>query len=120
MANLDITATIFTEHGSRSFKNTIAQKKSSVNNYSNADLLREKEHLEFKRSRMIEKLNNLEISPANETTYKIYLDDITDIINKIDARLASGEGRARGKSSRSKSRRSKSRRGRSKSRRRRN
>ena len=109
MADLDISHNIFTADGSLYFKSKIAEKKADIPSYSNNKLVQEKEHLAYKKLLMTDKLDANNLSPAKATTYKIYLDDVNDLINKIDTRLRSGEGR--GRKSR-KSRKSRSRNGR--------
>ena len=110
MADLDISHNIFTADGSLYFKSKIAEKKADIPSYSNNKLVQEKEHLAYKKLLMTDKLDANNLSPAKTTTYKIYLNDVNDLINKIDTRLRSGEGR--GRKSR-KSRKSRSRNGRS-------
>jgi hypothetical protein len=90
MADLDISNNIFTENGSRNFKNKIAEKKRDIPTYSNAKLVSEKEDLEFRKSRMNERLGEDLFSPAQKTIYEIYLKDVGDVINAIDARLLEG------------------------------
>lgn len=106
MSDLDISNNIFTENGSSYFKNRIAQKKLAIPNYSNVQLVNEKEHLTFRKHQMTDRLSEDIFSPAQKTTYEIYLKDVEDLINAIDARLLELAGGTRkGRKSR-KSRRS--------------
>lgn len=102
MADLDISNNIFTENGSRNFKNKIAEKKRDIPTYSNAKLVNEKEHLVFRKHQMIDKLGEDIFSPSQKTTYEIYLKDVGDVINSVDSRLGRGRGRGRGKGNKSK------------------
>ena len=105
MADLDISNNIFTENGSRNFKNKIAEKKRDIPTYSNAKLVNEKEHLVFRKHQMIDKLGEEHFSPAQKTTYEIYLKDVGDVINSVDSRLGRGRGRGKGKRKGNKSKR---------------
>ena len=87
MSDLDISNNIFTENGSRNFKNRIAQKKIAIPNYIPAELINQKQALEYRKYRMTERLGEELFSPAQKTTYEIYLKDVEDLINAIDARL---------------------------------
>ena len=100
MADLDISANIFSEIGSRYFKNKIVEKKIEIPSYSNAKLLQEKEHLEFKKHLMNNMLESDGFSPAQKITYEIYLKDVEDLINDIDARLLEGGARKKSRSRR--------------------
>ena len=105
MADLDISNNIFTENGSRNFKNKIAEKKRDIPTYSNAKLVSEKEHLVFRKHQMTDKLGEDLFSPAQKTTYEIYLKDVGDVINSVDSRLGRGRGRGKGKRKGNKSKR---------------
>jgi hypothetical protein len=100
MGDLDVSPNIFSENGSRYFKNKIAEKKINIPNYSNNELRQEKEHLEYKKIRMIEILNSGNFSPAQKNTYEIYLKDVEDLINAVDARLLEGGTKKRRRKSR--------------------
>ena len=95
MSDLDVSNNIFTENGSRYFKNTIAQKKIEIPNYSRAQLLKEKEHLDFRKYLMNDRLETGGLSEHQKTIYEIYLKDVNDLINAIDARLSELAGGAR-------------------------
>lgn len=100
MSDLDVSNNIFTENGSRYFKNTIAQKKLAIPNYSRAQLLKEKEHLDFRKYLMNDRLETGGLSEHQKTIYEIYLKDVNDLINAIDARLSELAGGARTRKSR--------------------
>jgi hypothetical protein len=102
MADLDISNNIFTENGSRNFKNKIAEKKRDIPTYSNAKLVNEKEHLVFRKHQMTDRISEDLFSPAQKTTYEIYLKDVGDVINSVDSRLGRGKGKGRGNKSKRK------------------
>ena len=113
MADLDVSQNILTENGSLYFKSKIAEKTDGIPSYTLDKLRQEKEHLAYKKRLMVNNLDANIFSSGDATTYKIYLDDVNDLINKIDARLNTGEGKGRKKR---KSRRNGSRKSRRKSR----
>ena len=90
MSDLNVSNDIFSENVSRDFKNKIAQKKIAIPNYSRAQLLQEKEHLDFRKYLMNDKLETGGLSEHQKTIYEIYLKDVEDLINAIDARLSRG------------------------------
>jgi hypothetical protein len=90
MSDLNVSNDIFSENVSRDFKNKIAQKKIAIPNYSRAQLLQEKEHLDFRKYLMNDKLETGDLSEHQKTIYEIYLKDVNDLINAIDARLLEG------------------------------
>lgn len=100
MSDLNVSNDIFTENVSRDFKNKIARKKIEIPNYSRAQLVNEKEHLELRKFRMNDRLGEDLFSEHQKSIYKIYLQDVEDLINAIDARLSELAGGARTRTSR--------------------
>lgn len=98
MSDLNVSPDIFSETWSRDFKNKILEKKRNIPIFSDDRLRVEKENLEFRKDTMNEMLESGSFSPAQKITYEIYLKDVEDLINAIDARLSRGGKRTRRKS----------------------
>ncbi len=105
MANLNVSDNIFTENGSLYFKNSINHIKEEITFDNPAHLRFKKVILEEKKIEMNKRLREDHFSPAHKTTYEIYLKDVEDLINAIDARLSELAGGTR-KSRRRRRRRS--------------
>lgn len=99
MSNLNVSPDIFTEEWSRDFKNKIAEKKLDIPILSDHELREEKADLEFRKRVMTQLLETGSFSPAQKITYEIYLKDVEDLINIIDARLSRGGTRRKGRKS---------------------
>jgi hypothetical protein len=90
MSDLNVSPDVFSEEGSLYFKNKIAEKKRDILIFSDNELREEKEYLEFRKHQMTRLIETGGFSPAQKITYEIYLKDVEDLINAIDARLSRG------------------------------
>ena len=96
MSDLNVSPDIFSEVWSIDFKNKIAEKKRDILIFSDNELREEKVNLEFRKSQMNRLLETGGLSPAQKITYEIYLKDVEELINAIDARLSRGGTRRKG------------------------
>ena len=103
--NLNVSDNIFTTNGSQYFKTNINHIKEAITFDNPAQLRFKKGNLEKKKIEMNKRLSEDLFSPDKKTTYEIYLKDVEDLINAIDARLSELAGGTRKSRKRRKSRR---------------
>jgi hypothetical protein len=104
--NLNVSDNIFTTNGSQYFKTNINHIKEAITFDNPAGLRFKKRNLEDTKIKMNKRLGEDVFSDHQKTTYEIYLKDVEDLINDIDARLLELSGGTRkGRKSRRRRRR---------------